>query len=278
MNNRTIFLSCLLILISFSVYSQVSIKNNFLKIENEQMIQILSFQNNQITPTSIFSKELNKELIKGDSTTPWFEFVINKTLLKSSDPIWKYRSHQIRKLNNGGEEVKILIEAIKLVKGLQLEIYRQYFPGSTLIREKIVLKATNQTFAMNKKEGKLHFIFPRYALISSETSTEAEEIRIATFADEILESYDPNLTYDDRKFDNTRDINLANCHMFHPKIKMFNLLSGDTAMIKGPFGIYRNADFVWMSTYEHASQDRNFGTEHAQAKAKSQSAGIANDQ
>ncbi|HZK95781.1 MAG TPA: alpha-galactosidase [Prolixibacteraceae bacterium] len=278
MNNRTIFISLLLILISTSVHSQVSLKNNFLRIENEQMIQILSFDNNQVVPTSVFSKELNEELINKNSIAPWFEFVINKTLLKSSDPIWQYRSHQIRKLNNGGEEVKILIEAIKLVKGLQLEIYRQYFPGSTLIREKLMLKATNQTFAMNKKEGRLHFIFPRYALKSYETSTESEEIRIASFADEILKSYDPNLTYDDRKFDNARDINLANCHMFHPKIKMFRLLVGDTALIKGPFGIYHNADFVWMSTYEHASQDKNFGTEHAQAKAKSQSPGIANDQ
>jgi len=278
MNNRTIFLSFLLILISFSVYSQVSIKHNFLRIENEQMIQILSFHNNQVVPVSVFSKDLNEELIIRNSAAPWFEFVINNTLLKSSDPIWKYRTHQIRKLNNGGEEVKILIEAIKFVKGLQLEIYRQYFPGSTLIREKLVLKATNQPFAMNKKEGRLHFIFPRYTLKSGGTSMKSEEIRIATFADEILESYDENLTYDDRKFDNARDINLANCHMFHPKMKTFSLLSGDTALIKGPFGIYNNADFIWMSTYEHASQDKNFGTEHAQAKAKSQSAGIANDQ
>src|SRR5665648_1142891 len=70
MNNRTIFISLLLILISTSVHSQVSLKNNFLRIENEQMIQILSFDNNQVVPTSVFSKELNEELINKNSIAP----------------------------------------------------------------------------------------------------------------------------------------------------------------------------------------------------------------
>lgn len=277
MNSTTTFLSFLLILTTVGVNAQVLLKNKQLSIENERMIQVLSFQNNQVIPTSLFSKEMNKELINSNSIAPWFEFVINKRLIKSNDPIWKYKSHQIRKLNNGGEEVRVLIEAIQMVKGLQVEILRQYFPGSALIREKLELKTQKQTFSINKNDGKIHFIFPRYTLKTDESIVESEEIRLATFANEILESYNPGLTYDDRKKDNVGDINLAHCHMFHPAIKAFSLQNGDSAIIKGPFGIYKSSGFVWLSCYEHASQDKNFGTEHAQAKAKTQVSTVIND-
>jgi len=270
-------LAVFFVLVSFAVPAQVSWDNKSVIIENDRMIQVLSFQNNQINPLSVFSKEMNKELLS-KSASPWFEFVINNMLLKSSDPIWKYRSHDVRKMNNGGEEVRIQVEAIARVKGLQLEICRQYFPGSTLLRERILLKSGGRIFTLNKLDGKLHFVFPHYSLNSGNEKVSVEEIRIATFAAEVLESYDPKLTFDDRKYDNAGDINLANAHMFHPKIWKFDQEYGTVALLKGPFCIYHTSTFVWMSTYEHASQDKNFGTEHAQAKAKNQAGNIANDQ
>lgn len=209
---------------------------------------------------------MEKELLDMHTPVPWFEFVVNKRVLKSSDPIWEYRSHDIRKLNNGGEEIKILIEAVKVVKGLQIEIYRQFFPGSTLVREKMILKTGRQSFELNKLVGKLHFIFPRYALKSESNADQLQEIRIATFATEILESFDPNRTWDDRKNDNVRDFNLANCHMFHPEKNNFQLNRGDSVFAKGPFSVCRTTNIVWLSTYEHASQDKNFGSEKAQLK------------
>ena len=255
---------------------QTSWKNNQLILENDKMVHVLSFRNNQVIPEIIFSKEHNRNVLNKSDETPWFEFVVNHKLLKSTDPIWKYQTHSTRKLNNGGEEVRIILEATKIVKGLQLEIYRQYFPGSSMIRERILLKTSSRSFELNKLNDRLHFIFPQYSLQAGIEKVDVEEIRIATFGDELLENFDPGRTYDDRKFDHVGDINLAHCHMFHPKLDTTKLANNSNAIHKGPFCIYTTPDLVWMSTYEHASQDKNFGTEHAQAK--SQSTSIANDQ
>ena len=135
--------------------AQISWNNNTLILENDKMINVLSFQNNRIRPESIFSKELNRDLLNENTEIPWFEFVIDHKLLKSTDPIWKYQTHSIRKLNNGGEEVRIILEATKIVKGLQLEIYRQYFPGSSMIRERIRLKTSSRSFELNKLDDRL---------------------------------------------------------------------------------------------------------------------------
>ncbi len=271
----------LLLIFIFSgdfLFATVIFKNDKIVFENELLVTRLSFQNGQIIPESFFSKELNKELLDQSSRASWFEFVVNKKLLKSNDPIWKYRSHEVRKLNNGGEEVKITVEATRWVKGLRLEIYRQFFPGSTLIRERIVLRPDNKNYSLDKLNGKLHFIFPRYVLQSTTETNKLEEIRIATFSDELLQSFNPENTYDDRKYDNVRDFNLANCHMFHPKTNNYLLQSGDSALLKGPFGIFHADGFSWLSTYEHASQDKNFGAENSQAQIANQPGSIAIDQ
>ncbi|NEW84301.1 MAG: hypothetical protein GZ094_18310 [Mariniphaga sp.] len=268
----------LLILTGNLLFASVVYKNDQLIYENVLMVNKLSFKNLQIQPVSLFSKELNKELLDQNKQVSWFEFVVNKRLLKSTDPIWKYRSHEIRKLNNGGEEITIIVDAVKWIKGLHLEICRQYFPGSALIRERIALRSDNQTFSLNKLNGKLHFVFPQYSLKSSAKTDKLEEIRIATFAGELLDSIDSNRTYDDRKFDNVRTFNLANCHMFHPEKKNLLLQNGDTALVKGPFAIYHTDDFIWLNAYEHASQDKNFGSEYVQPKELNQSGSIAVDQ
>jgi hypothetical protein len=224
------------------------------------MISRLSFKNRVVKPY-LFSKSFNKHLLSSGNEIAWFEFVINGAIITSADPIWKYISHQVRQVNNGGEEVKIIIGATKKISGVRLEIYRQYFPKSTLIRERLVLQSKGKSFKLNKLNGKLHFVFPKYSLATDTSADEMEEIRIATFNKELLPDYDPNHTYDDRKYDNARDFNLAHAHMFHPQKMRQVLKSGDSTIIKGPFGVYKTGKLKWLSAYEHASQDKTFAAE-----------------
>ena len=239
---------------------QVLYRNNEIVYENEQIISRLSFQHGTVKPF-LFSRALNKPLLAAGNQTAWFEFVVNGIVISSDDPVWTYREHRIRKLNNGGEEVNISLEAIKKIPGLQVNVYRQYFPNSTLIRERLVLTAKGESLRLTKRLGKLHFIFPRYAVATQAAVTDLEEIRIATFNQEILPAYDASRSYDDRKFDNARDYNLSQAHMFHPWKGKQSLKPGDSTITKGPFGIYRTERLKWITAYEHASQDKTFAAE-----------------
>lgn len=267
MKHLPLLLFWILISAHLSVTAQVTYEQGNLLMENEKMIRTLSFTEGKIIPGSLYSKTLKKELF-AQKNLPWFEMIINKQRITSGDPIWKYKKHEVRMLNNGGTEVKITVEATRKVPGLQIDIYRQIFPESTIIREKLVLRSESKKFTMNKNGNDLHFIFPRYSLHMDAGQLNTEEIRIATFASEILDNFDSEVSIDERKWDNVRDINLAHCHMFHPAKTTGMLQPGDSAIIKGPFGMYSSRDLIWMSTYEHASQDRNFGTEHRQARAR----------
>ncbi|NJK94766.1 MAG: hypothetical protein HC905_07480 [Bacteroidales bacterium] len=197
-----------------TTFSQVTFRENILSMENELMLQKISFQKGSIKLMSIFSKTKNTELLAGQSS-PWFEFVVNGQLITSDQPVWKFVSFSTRKMNNGGTEAIVTVQNTKNAKGLQVEILRQIFPNSALIREKLTLKNLGKApLALKKLNGKLHFIFPRYSLRETGNIHTLTETRIATFNKEVVENYNPALTWDDR----THDFNLAHCHMFHPDI------------------------------------------------------------
>ncbi|HBE42953.1 MAG TPA: hypothetical protein DDW27_17470 [Bacteroidales bacterium] len=241
---------------------QITFENDLLVMENEVCRHSLSFARGRIIPVSVFSKGTNNEILASDTGSPWFEFVINRKKITSSDPLWRVRNHEIRRLNNGGSEVKIIVGATAGISGLELEIYRQIFPNSTLIREKIILKnSSRKKLALNKLNGNIHFIFPRYNINSSSLTDNLTETRIATFDKELISDFNPDLTWDDR----TRSLNLSHCHMFHPEILSQVVTSGDDFMLKGPFAVYSTQKFSWLMTYEHASQDKNYGSEFGNA-------------
>ncbi len=245
---------------------QITFENDLLVLENEVSRHSLSFANRRIIPVSVFSKETNSEILASDKGSPWFEFVINRQKITSADPIWRVRHHEIRKLNNGGSEIKIIVRATGRVSGLELEIHRQIFPYSTLIREKIILKnSSRKKLALNKLSGDLHFIFPRYNINSGSLTDSLTETRIATFDKELIDDYNPDLTRDDR----TSSLNLAHCHMFHPEILSQVITSGNNFMVKGPFAVYSTHQFSWLMAYEHSSQDINYGSEFGNAAKRS---------
>ncbi|GAB6120053.1 alpha-galactosidase [Dysgonomonas termitidis] len=223
-----LFITILLFLFSNNVLGKGSLNDNEFAYENGLMKQVLSFKNNTILVKSVYEKASQTELIAGNDT-PFFEFQINNKTVTSSMPVWKFIKYKERKMVNDGVEYTFYFEGKGTYKGLKLELYRQYFENSTLIREKIQLQSSKgHIFTLNKKKGKLYFVYPQYAL-NSDTKTDVEEIQIANF--------------------------LSWNHMFHPAIKKHNVKSNEALLLKGPFSVVHTQNHKIISTYEHASQD-----------------------
>ena len=113
----------------------------------------------------MFDKKNQKELI-AENALPYFEFQINKETVLSSMPVWEFIKYEERSLANQGLEYIFYFKGKGSLQRLENgNCYRQYFQNSTLTREKIQLKSTKgHNFQLNKKEGKLHFIYPRLSL------------------------------------------------------------------------------------------------------------------
>ncbi len=180
------------------------------------------------------------EKITAGKDQPYFEFVINNKTVSSGDKLWEFRGETIREMGNGGTEHVLTFEGTrKNVTGLQVVLYQQIFPNSTLVREKLVLKSDGKSFTLNKKNGKLHFRFPVYRVQNkSNKNIESTEIRMATWEKK-------QITFGDKRKGN---------HMYYPDIIRSTILE-TTNTAKGPISIFYNGDISWLTAYEHASQD-----------------------
>ncbi|RZM30404.1 MAG: hypothetical protein EOO88_00865 [Pedobacter sp.] len=257
---------------ALGTHAAVSWDGKTLTFSNEWMSQSISFEKGKVSPVSIYCKRTSSELLASNASVPWFEFVINKQLVTASQPLWKYSSHKELKLGNGGTELVILIEGLKHLKGLQVEIRKQYFPNSTLTREKLYLTASGkQSFTLNKYHGGLHFIFPRYSFSTDSELSEVKETRIGTYGQEALPDFNAGLSPDQRHSVN----NLAYCHMFTPDSARFTLNEGDKVTVKGPFQTLQLNKLTVFSAYEHASQDTRRGFQNKYQPASSDK--FAND-
>ena len=124
-----------------------------------------------------------------------------------------------------------------------------------MIREQLELQATDgREYTLNKYQGKLHFVFPQYAFEKDHNPVKSQEIRIATWGGEVLDSINYS-SYDDRRLDNGKYNNLSQAHMFHPKKVKREIKTGGSAAFKGPFGLFSTNGYTVLMAYEHASQD-----------------------
>ena len=174
------------------------------------------------------------ELVLNHEGTPYFEFVINGQRVTSEDKFWVFKGLMEDSLENGGSEFTLEFQgAGGEVSGLGLRLRQQVFPGSTLVREQLVLHSPEKEYALNKKEGKLHFVFPAYGLrVKEEEKPESVEIRIGSWE--------------------------KGNHMYYPEIR--TRIPGDSVLVvKGPFHILSSGDLSWLTAYEHASQDHTGG-------------------
>ena len=229
--NKSYFFTTGFILISFLLGSCIT-QQERVPIENSEFIK--TFVCSTDRPGAIRTTYLMKgaETLLTQPDAPYFEFVINGVLTTSNDRLWEFREISERKMNNGGTEYTLEFEgARKQVQGLIIFIKQQVFPGSTLVREKLILESKAKTFRLNKIQGKLYFRFPQYAILPEpDGNMESVEIKIASW---------------DKKLPN---------HMYFPDIQTFPVVS-DPAVYKGPIHILASSSLSWITAYEHASQD-----------------------
>lgn len=196
--------------------------------ENNVMRQVLSFEDDKITVESIFDKACQKELLARESL-PYFEFQVNKRTVSSEMPVWRFTGCRERRMANHGQEYIFCFEGKGVCKGLNLKLYRQYFPNSTLTREKMQLQSGgNKSFRLNKKDGRLYFVYPRMSFRRVAKDT-VQEIQIANYR--------------------------VRNHTFCPSYRYHTPAEGDELLLKGPFSITFTEHHKIMSAYEHASQD-----------------------
>lgn len=179
-------------------------------------------------------------ILSASSDAPYFEFVVNNKLVTSGDRLWEFKNHTERSMGNGGTEHTLVFDGVKKpVRGLQVVLKQQTFPGSTLMREKLELHSAGASFQLNKADGRLHFRFPAYAIDkSANLPARLTEIRMATWEKRPV-------TFGDRQKGN---------HMFYPDILQKELVGGKQ-VAKGPVSIVSSGAISWFTAYEHASQD-----------------------
>ena len=130
------FMTILCLFVSGHILANGQMVGNEFIFENSKMRQVFSFKDDRVSILSIFDKENQKELI-AENGLPYFEFQINGETVTSSMPIWIFVEYTERSMVNQGVEYVFHFEGKGSYKGLKLELYRQYFPNSTLTREKL---------------------------------------------------------------------------------------------------------------------------------------------
>lgn len=187
------------------------------------------------------SRVASSDLVSGlctltaGSQFPAFEFCINGTLVRSSDPCWRYAGMETESLSNGGVVRTYRFEGKGKWKGLTVFWDRETFDGSAFLRERLRLTASRPGLRLTNVDGRNHFVFPCYT-VSAPGSVSGAEIRIGRF--ETRQRLDQN-------------------HMFHPDRNSFTV-AGEELALKGPFVVLDCGAFRLLSSYEHASQDNSF--------------------
>ena len=160
-----------------------STSSDKLTIGNNLYTKTFHYQTSSPGPIEVAYLDRITNLSLNDKSEPFFEFVIGGIKTTASDKLWIFTSEAQRSLLNGGTEYRLVFKGAKgPVDGLQVIIYQQTFPNSTLIREKLELRVEgDKQFTLNKINDKLHFEFPKYRLTSADPSPVSTEIRIASW-------------------------------------------------------------------------------------------------
>jgi lysophospholipase L1-like esterase len=178
---------------------------------------------------------LDGQALTVQDQAPAFEFCLNGSVVKASDPCWRFSGLQTKDLSNGGRIYSYEFQGRGKWKGLILYWDREVFPNVALLRERLRLTASRPGFRLCNVDGRNHFIFPRYSLAAA-GEVRGEEIRIGRF--ETKAKLDQN-------------------HMFHPDRNPLDLSAGEVAL-KGPFTVLESGGLRCVTAYEHASQDNSF--------------------
>lgn len=172
-------------------------------------------------------KDAHAGMISSSSDAPYFEFMTDRGMISSEQPVWKFKSSSTREMCNGGTEITSVFDGTDIAAGIELTLVHQYFHDSSLIRERMGLRSLSGNPAFVLKNGRNHFIYPQYTL--PEAPESVTEWRMGTFMKENHIFITDSIAHD---FD------------------------GEELLMKGPFTIADIGDFRIITSYEHASQDQ----------------------
>lgn len=248
---------------------QVSYTNNTLTISNGLFERSFSCDTSGqvcfFDPISWYDHQAGREILAEDNRN-WFELCVNGTLIRSEDGGWKYRDYALRTLENGGIEVVVSLEGQASVSEVhnrtELRYTLQFFPGSTVIRERMeVLPKAGGNIHLTKLDDEIRLVFPRYNFKITDTRhLKFQETRLAGWQKEILPEMDWRVHPNDRLQlkGGSSGRNLAQNHMYHPDRRVSETLGNDgIGAVKGPIAIMVDelAATGLLLAYEHGSPD-----------------------
>lgn len=180
---------------------------------------------------------------------------------------------------HGGNELNLYFDGeTKPVKGLEVVITQQLFPGSTFVRERITLQtAKGKPLTLGNRDEALHFSFPDYSFrVADSAGLRLNELRIATWASELLD-ISQSVSLDERDSKARSDVrNLAQNYMYHPR-QLSHSIAGETRMDhKGPIltVVDSAAAAGIVMAYEHGSPDDDPVQNYLTLRRASQKGGL----
>jgi hypothetical protein len=237
--------STIFLLITSLIFSLGNLEaNEVLKFGNALFYKTFVAETDQPDAIMVNIFDQNKTQVNNPQHA-FFEFSVNNEIVKSSDKIWQFQGLNARKMGNNGTEYTLNFTVGKgSLAGLKITIIQQFFPESTLLREKLILSSENDShFQLTKVDGKNHFHFPNYQIHSTSTSSSnTTEIKLASW------ELKPTSFGDEAKGN----------HMYYPKITKTALARNQSTQ-KGPIVITTDGKLSWFTAYEHASQDDTNG-------------------
>lgn len=246
---------------------RVAVEGDSLVIENSLVRRVLVFGTEDdpraILPASFTFIPGNREALSRNGQASWFEFSINGDPITNLEEAWGYRSHTVSELGHGGTETEIVFEKLSgPALGLRLRYFVQAYPASTVFRERIQLDAMPEAgLALTLRDDSAGYTFPRYTFMFPEGELEAREIRIASWAHDLIESPEAQPSYDERTVEvgYRTGANLSQNYMNHPRFLDFAPTAGTLSHHKGPILMYRPASEPsgWWMAYEHGSPDQD---------------------
>jgi len=242
---RIIYFFILLLAVAFARCT-TNLPESSYEIKNEVLTKTFVFSKETAGPIKVKIVDAKGNKRASTENSPYFEFVINHELITANDPLWVLNSSSIRSMRNGGTEHQLTFRGSRQIEGLEIMLYQQSFPGSTLIREKLELHATiENTFQLNKLNDKLHFKFPQISLPLNGSEASSTEIKLASWEHKPI------------TFHESGNEPKGN-HMFYPVITDSEI-STKPRNVKGPINIIEAGNNSWITAYEHASQDDTRG-------------------
>jgi hypothetical protein len=236
------------------------------RIENNVMAREIRFSSHApsaIQLVSVYNKKNNSELLS-DQNLPWFDITVNGEKVTNQEDSWLYHSQATRQLKNGGIEISLqFLREGGAADKLKVTHVAQYFPGTTIFREKLILGG-GENLSLNYRNGQVYLVFPNYEIAGDILMPDKfQEINFSTWNAELIPEREHQESFDERDFEQgwRKGRNLANNYMYHPRFHEHEMTDKN---VRGPLAVFTGPgnNTGWVTAYEHGSPDQDDDQEY----------------